>query len=318
MRKLLAGTRGSHLALWQTRHVCALLRERLPGGCEVVEHTIETRGDRDLRERLQGQLEKGFFTEELEQALRERAIDFAVHSLKDLPTKNAPGLTVGAVLPRENPCDWLLVRQAAVEEHGPDRLPLKAGAKVGTSSLRRQSMLSRFAPGTVGLPLRGNVPTRVERLREGRYDAIVLAAAGVRRLGLELSAFQVFELNPRRWPAAPGQGAVAVQCREDDGELRTWLQALHHQPTEQAVVRERQWLAVLEGGCTTPFGCYIVDGRAHLGIDVGGAWRHHALKDADFFEPGLMRKEIARLTTPTGFTEETSNDPHRRALAQPV
>ena len=318
MRTLVAGTRGSQLALWQTRHVMAQLQQKLPGAFGLTEHIIETRGDRDQRERLQGQLEKGFFTEELEAALREKSIDFAVHSLKDLPTKNAEGLVLGAVLPRENPCDWLLVRREFVQARGPGLLPLKAGARIGTSSLRRQSMLGRYAPGCAALPLRGNVPTRVEKLRDGKYEAIVLAAAGVRRLGIDLSAFAVFELPARGWPSAPGQGAVAVQCRADDAELRAWLLRLHDEATATAVTRERQWLTEIEGGCTTPFGCYIVGPHAHLGVDVGGQWRHHRLLDAHFATPALMRAELDRLTKPDAFTEESTHDEEHRALAQAV
>ncbi len=319
MRTLVAGTRGSHLALWQTRHVCTELTPHLGSAAALKEKIIVTRGDTDLRDRLQGSLEKGFFTEELEAELRDKQIDLAVHSLKDLPTKDANGLTVGAVLPRENPADWLVIRKDAVDPSRlPNELPLKKGATVGTSSLRRQSMIARYAPGCAARPLRGNVPTRVQRVGEGKYDATVMAAAGLKRLQIDLSAFAVYELDPRRWPSAPGQGAVAVQCRADDAELKGWLERLHHAATAEAVVRERAWLAVLEGGCTTPFGCFIEGGTTHLGLDVEGQWRHHVLTDASFRDPLAMRAELDRLSQKTGFTEENRHESIRRPLARAV
>jgi hydroxymethylbilane synthase len=318
MRTLVAGTRGSHLALWQTRHVCSELTPHLGSAAKLVEKIIVTRGDTDLRDKLQGSLEKGFFTEELEAELRNKQIDLAVHSLKDLPTKDAQGLTVGAVLPRENPADWLVVRKEAVDlSRLPNELPLKKGSSVGTSSLRRQSMIARYAPGCTPKPLRGNVPTRVQRVGEGKYDATVMAAAGLKRLNIDLSAFAVFELDARRWPSAPGQGAVAVQCRADDEELRGWLKKLHHEATAFAVVRERSWLAVLEGGCTTPFGCFIEDGSTHMGLDVQGQWRHHVFADASFRDPKAMQAELDRLSQ-KNFTEEKSHESYRRPLARPV
>ncbi len=263
MRHLIAATRGSDLARWQTNHVSAALAPHWKGS--ISQRIIQTKGDISLAERLAGQLEKGFFTAELEASLRQRETDFAVHSLKDLPTAPAPGLTIGAVLLRASCADLLLVQPTALDTSA-GAVPLRAGATVGTSSVRRQSQLEALAPQVVGKPLRGNVPTRVKRLGTGDFDAVLLAAAGVQRLALDLSEFRAFELDPKQWPGAPGQGAVAVQCREDDTELIDALQALHHQPTARATLVERNWLAALQGGCSTPFGCFVEHEVAYMGL----------------------------------------------------
>ncbi|MFO0594645.1 MAG: hydroxymethylbilane synthase [Myxococcaceae bacterium] len=265
MRTFVVGTRGSALALWQTRWV-SLLTHRA-----ITERIITTRGDLDQSSKLQGKLEKGFFTEELEAALYAKEIDWAVHSLKDLPTRQPDGLVLGAIVERASPADLLLVRNEYVDESR--AFPVKPGARVGTCSLRREAMLRHVAPEAVATPLRGNVPTRLTKLRDHLYDAIVLAEAGVRRLQLDLTGLAVFRLDPRRWPPAPGQGAVAVQCRADDEEVRAVLRGLHHVPTAHAVEIEREFLRTLEGGCTTPFGCYVDGQRAWLGQLHGDTWR---------------------------------------------
>jgi hydroxymethylbilane synthase len=279
MRPLVVGTRGSALALWQTEHVAAILRaaaERSEA-LTISVTTITTRGDTDQSPVLAGKLGKGFFTQELEAALRAREIDFAVHSLKDLPTQPAADLTIGAILPRGPSHDLLIVRREAVEQNTTDQLPLLKGAKVGSSSLRRTALLARYAPGAQSAPLRGNVPTRIARLVQGKYDGIVLAAAGVERLALDLSACVVFDLNPRVWVPAPGQGAIAVQCRDGhsdaDGELETLLGAITHKGTADDTALERLYLQALEGGCTTPFGCVAQGHELCLGLDIHGGWR---------------------------------------------
>jgi hydroxymethylbilane synthase len=253
-QRLVAGTRGSALARWQTDHVSALLRDRQ---VDVDVKVITTQGDVSLAERLVGNIEKGFFSAELEAELRSGAIDFAVHSLKDLPTRLPDDLDVVAVLERADAFDLLLVRPDFVIDRGADRLPLKPDTRVGTSSLRRDALIKAFAPGTASLPLRGNVPTRLNKLASGEYDAIILAAAGVRRLGLDVSAFHAFELDPRRWPPAPGQGSVAVEARKQDANVRAAFGTIDHPASRRACETERAYLRVLEGGCTTPFGCYV-------------------------------------------------------------
>ncbi len=268
MKRFTAGTRGSALALWQTRHVTSLVAGP---ELEVVERIITTQGDVDQSARLVGKLEKGFFTQELEAALHTREIDWAVHSLKDLPTRMPPGLTLGAVLERAPAADLLLVRPSSVDVA--QAIPVKSGGRVGSSSLRREALLKHFAPALSAVPLRGNVPTRVNKLAEGQYDAIVLAEAGVTRLSLDLSAFAVFRLNPARWQGAPGQGAVAVQCRADDARTLDLLSSINHAPTARATGLERDFLRILEGGCTTPFGCFVKEGSASLGLATDGGWR---------------------------------------------
>jgi hydroxymethylbilane synthase len=152
-------------------------------------------------------------------------------------------------------------------------LPLAAAATVGSSSLRRSALIRRYAPGTQSAPLRGNVPTRLKKLAQGAYHAIVLAAAGVERLALDLAPFAVFDLNPRIWVPAPGQGAVAIQCRANDADVRALLGAVSHAATADDTAHERLYLQGLEGGCTTPFGC-VVDGQdLCIGLDVNGRWR---------------------------------------------
>jgi len=244
--------------MWQTKHVASLLSQ------QVQIEVITTRGDVDRTSKLQGKLEKGFFTEELEAALREKRIDFAVHSLKDLPTKGPEDLVIGAVLERAPAQDRLLVR-------GP--LPLKPGARVGASSLRREALLKTHFPGAQAALLRGNVPTRVKKLQGGEYDAIVLAAAGLTRLGLETQGLAVYDLNPHRWIPAPGQGAIGVQCRRDDAKTREALLRLQHEPTARAVHLERELLRIFEGGCTAPFGALVTGNVLRAGAEMNGQWR---------------------------------------------
>lgn len=277
MRPLVAGTRGSALALWQTQHAVATLRNQAARTASTIElsvRTITTRGDTDQSPVLAGKLGKGFFTLELENALRAGEIDFAVHSLKDLPTQSADDLAIGAILPRGPKHDLLIARPDAILETRSQGLPLIDGARVGSSSLRRGALLARHSPKVRGEPLRGNVPTRLNKLAQGQYHAIVLAAAGVERLALDLSPFVVFDLNPRVWVPAPGQGAVAIQCRANDGDTRRVLGEVSHEPTADDTGLERLYLRALDGGCTTPFGCVVDGADLCLGLDVHGGWRH--------------------------------------------
>ena len=283
MRPRIAGTRGSALALWQTENAIAVMQRAARNRGLTLEfrtRNITTRGDADQSPVLAGKLGKGFFTLELEAALRARDIDFAVHSLKDLPTSPAEDLAIGAVLARGPPQDLLLVRPQALAQSGAQLLPLSPGAKVGSSSLRRQALLARYAPQASAEPLRGNVPTRLTKLGQGTYQAIVLAAAGVQRLGLDLSPFAVFELNPRVWIPAPGQGAVAIQCRAGDNELGALLAVVNDQLTADDTSIERLCLQHLEGGCTTPFGCYAEGMDLCLGLDAHGGWRRAIVRRA--------------------------------------
>jgi len=247
-KKIRLGTRGSALALWQAHAVASALG----ADCEIA--VIETSGDRFLNVSLQGQVEKGFFTREIEAQLLSGLVDVAVHSLKDLPTGNPPGLVIGALLERAPVSDLLLVRPDWLD---PDRpLPLRPGCRVGATSLRRQALLAAHAPGCEAAFLRGNVPSRVRKCLEGQYGAIILARAGIGRLQPDMGALRVYELDPEHWLPAPGQGAIAVQVREEDAATRARLQALDHEPTRRAVEIERGLLARFEGGCHTAFGAW--------------------------------------------------------------
>jgi hydroxymethylbilane synthase len=268
------GSRGSDLALWQSRTVLAALRSAAAAPAWNSEITvIATRGDLDQSPLLVGKMEKGFFTRELELALLDHRIDLVVHSLKDLPTAEPDGLSNRTILPRATPADWLLVRREFYAPREDGLLPLRAGARVGASSLRRAALLGSFAPQAVSVPLRGNVPTRLRKLAEGQtVDAIVLAAAGLTRLALDLSMFAVVELPPEWWIPAPGQGALAAQCRAGDLEIETQINLLADAACVEATRWERDFLRVIEGGCSTPFGCHVVGRSVHLGIATDRGW----------------------------------------------
>ena len=249
--KLRIGTRGSDLALWQARHIAGQLTR---AGHEVEIIVLETRGDRIDDVPLQSVEGKGFFTTELEQALSSERIDLAVHSHKDLPSEMPAGLVIAAVPPRAAAEERLLVAPLA---HDPDAafLPLKRGARVGTSAPRRTAQLAALRADLQLSALRGNVPTRVRRLREGRYDAIVLAAAGLDRLALDVSGLVVLTLPREQLVPAPGQGALAIQTRASDGALRELCARVLADPEAAATVAaERALLVALGGGCNLPLG----------------------------------------------------------------
>jgi hydroxymethylbilane synthase len=261
VRSLRIGTRGSELALWQSRRVAELVA-RLPGAPAVELVVIRTEGDRITDVPLSRVAGKAFFTKEIEHALAAGEVDLAVHSLKDLATALPYGLEVGAVLEREDPRDALLASAAVTL----DTLP--AGARVGTSSLRRRAMLARARPDLELVELRGNVPTRIERLLEGRYDAIVVAAAGVVRLGLTGHLRERLSLD--RFLPAVAQGAMAIQTRERDERVLAWVRPLDHAATRVATAAERSLLARLEGGCQIPVGALgeVAAGRLALRAEV--------------------------------------------------
>jgi hydroxymethylbilane synthase len=238
------GTRGSALARWQAEHV----RARLAGlGHEVELRVITTTGDRLLDRRLESVGGKGAFLKEIEEAMLAREIDLAVHSLKDVPTALPDGLSLCAILERADPRDALL-------SAGPRLADLPAGARVGTTSLRRRAQLRAVRPDLEIEDLRGNVDTRIRRLREGRFDAILLAMAGLVRLGCEREVTEA--LPAREFVPAPGQGAIALECREDDAAVREAVAPLDHPPTARAVGAERSFLAALGGGCNVPLGAH--------------------------------------------------------------
>jgi len=243
-KPLRIGTRGSQLALWQAEHVAERIG-RLPGAPAVEVVKIRTEGDRIVDVPLSAVAGQAFFTKEIEQALLDGRVDLAVHSMKDLATRIPEGLTI-AVPEREDPRDVVLSRDGSPL----DKLP--AGARVGTSSLRRRALVLRLRPDLELAELRGNVPTRIGKLREGAYDAIVLAAAGVKRLGLEEHIVEF--LAPESFPPAVSQGALAIETRSDDETTQRWLRPLDHAPTRSATTAERSLLRRLEGGCQVPVG----------------------------------------------------------------
>lgn len=244
------GTRGSDLALWQARHVRALLQEVCGIDAELV--IIHTSGDKDLETPFVGMTGKGFFTKEIEDALLSGQIDLAVHSLKDLQTVMPNGLMLGAVPERADRRDILLIRKEAFAADRP--LRIKTGAKVGTSSARRVAQLRFLRPDLVLEPLRGNVPTRVRKLREGRYDAILAASAGLDRLELPLDEFHVYRLPESLLIPAPAQGALGLQIRERDEVTKEAVAKLDSSALRGIVYLEREVLRRLEGGCQLALG----------------------------------------------------------------
>ncbi len=242
------GTRGSKLALWQTRHVAKLLRDRHPG-ITIEEILIKTLGDRVTDLPLFKVGGQGLFVAEIERALQEHRIDVAVHSLKDLPHADAEGLCLAAVTSREDGRDALLSKSGLTLA----RLP--AGAIIGTSSLRRRAQLARLRPDLVFVDCRGNLDTRLRKLDEGEFDAIVLAAAGLRRLGW---ADRIVETFPPEMLIPPaGQGMLGIQCRAEDHDLIRILSEILEDPHARAcATAERAFLHRLQGGCQTPMGIY--------------------------------------------------------------
>lgn len=241
VRALTIGSRGSALALWQAHHVAGLLNAR---SIETRIEIIKTTGDHLQTASLTQAGGKGLFTKEIEQALLDGAIDIAVHSLKDLPTEMTPGLTLAAVPVREDARDALV---------GATLADLPRGATLGTSSSRRGAQLRYLRPDLSIQPVRGNVDTRLRKLREGQYDAIVLAAAGLKRLGFESEIAQI--LSPEQSCPAPGQGALGIQTRTGDGAEEI-CRELDDSDTHAAVEAERAVLAGLGGGCQLPVGAF--------------------------------------------------------------
>jgi hydroxymethylbilane synthase len=245
MAKLRIGSRGSQLALWQANHVAALLREQ---GHTVEIEVIKTTGDKITSVALAKVGTKGMFTKEIEEALHDHRVDLAVHSLKDVPTELEPEFELAAIMKREDPRDaFISVKFSSLDE-------LPHGAKVGTSSLRRQCQLKSVRPDLEIFPLRGNVDTRIRKLESGEYDAIILAAAGVRRLGLETHVRS--RISADMMCPAVGQGALAIEIRRGDVQTNTLLAFLDDPDTHTAIECERALLGSLGGGCQVPIGAY--------------------------------------------------------------
>jgi len=255
-------TRKSPLALWQAEHVAARLRAAHPG-LEVSLVKMVTTGDRILDAPLAKVGGKGLFVKELEQGMLAGRADIAVHSMKDVPVELPEGLHIGAILQREDP------RDALVSNRYSTLLSLPSDSRVGTSSLRRQCQLQQRFPGWRITPLRGNVGTRVGKLDAGDYDAIILASAGLKRLGWEGRISE--SIDPDLCLPAIGQGAIGIECRCDDDEINRLLSPLHDEPTAVCVAAERAFNRRLEGGCQVPIAGYAVldDDRLWLRGRVG-------------------------------------------------
>jgi hydroxymethylbilane synthase len=253
------GTRGSRLALWQANWVADRLRAVHPGlAIDLVE--IRTQGDRDRNSPLAAIGGMGLFTKEIQRALADGEVDVAVHSLKDLPTQGPPGLTLGAIPEREDVADALIAPRHRTLAALPE------GATVGTGSLRRRALLLLARPDLIVVGVRGNVETRLNRAIGGELDAVILAEAGLNRLGLDRHATE--RLGPPAFLPAVGQGALGIECRADDARTLARLAALDDPTTRRAVVAERRVLADLEGGCMIPLAAFARDVEGGLALDA--------------------------------------------------
>ncbi len=260
MSKVIIGSRGSDLALWQAHHVKKQLEDL---NHEVEIKIIVTQGDAIQNLSFDKMEGKGFFTKEIESELLAGTIDLAVHSHKDLETNPPAGLKIAAVSERENPADILLIRKEAFD--ATQLWKLKEKGKIGTSSARRKSLIHTFRPDCSITDLRGNVPTRIEKLANKQYDAIILAKAGVDRLKLDLSAFEVHVMDTTEFVPAPAQGVLGLQIRENDDRMAEIMKPLHNKEVDSRIRIERKILNLLEGGCQLPLGVFCdVAGTVHV------------------------------------------------------
>lgn len=308
MAHLRIGSRGSQLALWQANHVAALLRSQ---GHTVEIEIIKTTGDKIAEVALSKVGTKGMFTKEIEEALAARQVDLAVHSLKDVPTELQPEFELAAVMKREDPRDaFISVHYRGLEE-------LARGARVGTSSLRRQCQLKALRPDLQVISLRGNVDTRLRKLESGEYDAIILAAAGVHRLGLDQ---HVRERTPaeQMCPAA-GQGALGIEIRRHDEFLRAALAFLDDADARATTACERALLLSLGGGCQVPIGALaeMNQGTLHLTAIVGRADGSELLRERrEGSDPQKLGHETAEALLKKG-ADRILADVYSREVAVP-
>ena len=274
------GSRGSPLALVQARQVASRLAEACGLAPERIEiKTIRTTGDMIVDRPLAEAGGKGLFTKEIEEALLSGAIDLAVHSSKDMPTFLPPGLTLSAFLPREDPRDAFVSRDAKSLHD------LPRGAVVGTSSPRRQALVKRLRPDLAIVPLRGNVETRLRKIENGDADATVLALAGLKRLGLVAAATAV--LDPDEFLPAVGQGAIGIETRDDDAKTRALVGAINDADTATALAAERAFLAVLDGSCRTPI-------AGHARVSGGAVYFRGLIAKTDGSEALEVSREGSR------------------------
>ena len=293
---LIIATRVSELALRQARQVQAALTER---GIVSELKTYKTTGDKRLDEPLAAIGAKGLFTKELESDLAHRKVDCCVHSLKDLPTDMPAGLEVVSLLAREDPRDVLIVN-SIVGASTLEEMP--AGSRIGTSSLRRRSQLLAARPDLEVVDLRGNVPTRIKKVDQGLVHAAILAAAGLRRLGVSQQIASYLE--PPAWLPAAGQGAIAIQIRSDDDDSRAIFAPLGDRQTMTDVEAERAFLAALEGGCQVPIGALAVGRVLHGFIgDIDGRRMVRGEIALDEHEPRLSGIRLANELRHRGASE---------------
>jgi hydroxymethylbilane synthase len=281
--KLRIGSRGSQLALWQANHISALLRAR---GHEIEIEIIHTTGDKITDVALAKVGTKGMFTKEIEEALAAGRVDLAVHSLKDLPTELSQGFEIAAITERQDPRDAFCSRHYSKIED------LPRGARIGTSSLRRQAQLKAIRPDLDIHPLRGNVDTRLRKLEQGEYDAIILASAGLKRLGKTELIKQIIPAEIM-CPAA-GQGALGIEIREGDAKTSDLLQFLNDPSARAATTCERALLNSLGGGCQVPIGAFaeIKAGKLHLESIVADPNGSKVLRDSrDGADPEKLGNE---------------------------
>lgn len=270
-------TRKSQLALWQANWVKTRLEQL---GQKVSLVLIDTVGDQTQAgnqafSQLSGQ---GFFTKAVQDALLTNEADVAVHSFKDLPSAPQPLLEIAAVTERADARDVLVIAPAHYDSSA-QNIPLREGRTVGTSAVRRQKQLAALRPDLLLTELRGNVPTRIEKLRQGHYDAIVLAAAGLERLALDLSDLQVVPLSAELMVPAPAQGCLALECRRSDFELASLLTNLHDVPSFKVVAAERGLMAMLQGGCQLALGAYALLKNNHVHLT---AWYEGKLVEVSY------------------------------------
>ncbi len=272
--KLVIGSRGSDLALWQANFIRDILTNEHE--CAVDIKIIKTAGDKFDQLSFDKMEGKGFFTKELEEALLADEIDLAVHSLKDLMTTQPDGLKLGAAGYRVDRREMLLITKESRTGNG--LIPVKEGGTIGTSSNRRKCQIAQASPSLEIKDLRGNVPTRINKLRDGKYDAIVIAAAGVNRLGLDLSDLDVVLLEPEEFLPAPAQGILGIQIRSDDERVESVISKMGSPAATKEASLERGLLKRFDSGCSLPLGVYsTIDGdnlrlKAILGEHNGVRW----------------------------------------------
>lgn len=285
---IIIGSRGSDLALWQAHHVKARLESI---GQQVEIKIIKTQGDRIQHLSFDKMEGKGFFTKELEEELLAGTIDLAVHSHKDLPTEHPAGLMIAAVSEREDPADMLLIIKGKEDTNATFHLP--KGAVVGTSSARRKSQLLHHCPHIELKDLRGNVPTRIQKLREGQYDAIMMACAGAERLKLDLSEFHMVRMDPKVFIPAPAQGVLALQIREGNDALHETLSILHDADVAERLAVERRILNLFQGGCQLPLGSFCVNesGKLKVWTAMSEQWNTPVILD---HSEGINAEELAQ------------------------